>query len=264
VKIPQHKKIEPGLPQSCPRQVGLQIQGLSLALSGVAVLENIGLDLAKTGVTSLIGPSGAGKSTLLRCINGLHQDWQGQINLAGQDVRYWQGGWDQLRRHIGLIAQKPCVFPESIRANVTFGIQGWRQRRRANGLVEAALQQAALWDEVSDRLMAPAETLSLGQQQRLCIARALAIKPGLLLLDEPTASLDTRSKLLIEQSIKSLAASIPVLCVTHDLDQAQRLGGDVVFMCEGKVIEQADCESFFQRPQRLESREFLSWNVCQC
>jgi len=264
VKIPQHKKIEPGLPQSCPRQVGLQIQGLSLALSGVAVLENIGLDLAKTGVTSLIGPSGAGKSTLLRCINGLHQDWQGQINLAGQDVRYWQGGWDQLRRHIGLIAQKPCVFPESIRANVTFGIQGWRQRRRANGLVEAVLQQAALWDEVSDRLMAPAETLSLGQQQRLCIARALAIKPGLLLLDEPTASLDTRSKLLIEQSIKSLAASIPVLCVTHDLDQAQRLGGDVVFMCEGKVIEQADCESFFQRPQRLESREFLSWNVCQC
>lgn len=264
MKIPQHKKIEPGLPQSCPRQVGLQIQGLSLALSGVAVLENIGLDLAKTGVTSLIGPSGAGKSTLLRCINGLHQDWQGQINLAGQDVRYWQGGWDQLRRHIGLIAQKPCVFPESIRANVTFGIQGWRQRRRANGLVEAVLQQAALWDEVSDRLMAPAETLSLGQQQRLCIARALAIKPGLLLLDEPTASLDTRSKLLIEQSIKSLAASIPVLCVTHDLDQAQRLGGDVVFMCEGKVIEQADCESFFQRPQRLESREFLSWNVCQC
>ncbi len=260
--IPQLETIESALPQ--PDLLALQIQGLTLSLAGMSVLENVDLDLAQTGVTSLIGPSGAGKSSLLRCINGLHQNWQGQMVLADRDVRHWQGGWDQLRRHVGLIAQKPCVFPQSIRANVVFGIQGWRQRRRADGLVEAVLRQAALWDEVSERLTAPAESLSLGQQQRLCIARALAIKPGLLLLDEPTASLDPRSKLLVEQTIQVLAQSMPVLCVTHDLDQAQRLGGQVVFMCEGRVIEQADCESFFQRPQRLESREFLSWNVCEC
>lgn len=260
----QPEIIAPILPQGPSDSVALQIQGLNLVLGGMTVLEGVGLALAQTGVTTLIGPSGAGKSSLLRCINGLHQNWQGQIELAGRDIHHWQGGWDQLRRHVGLIAQKPCVFPQSIRTNVVFGIQGWRQRRRADALVEAVLCQAALWDEVSARLTAPAETLSLGQQQRLCIARALAIKPGLLLLDEPTASLDPRSKQLIEQSIKSLAESMPVLCVTHDLEQARRLGGQVVFMCEGKVIEQADCESFFQRPQRLESREFLSWNVCEC
>ena len=262
--IPQVDNNEVVLPLRQTHQTALQVQGLGLQLAGVTVLEGIDLDLAKTGVTSLIGPSGAGKSSLLRCINGLYQDWQGQIGLEGQDIRRWQGGWDQLRRHVGLIAQKPCVFPESIRANVVFGVQGWRQRRRADDLVEKVLRQAALWDEVSERLDAPAETLSLGQQQRLCIARALAIKPGLLLLDEPTASLDPRSKQLIEQSIQQLAQSIPVLCVTHDLEQARRLGGQVVFMCEGKVIEQADSEMFFCQPQRLQSREFLRWNVCEC
>ncbi len=260
----QPEKIEPVLPQRQPDSTALQIQGLNLWLGHTPVLEGVDLVLAQTGVTTLIGPSGAGKSSLLRCINGLYQNWQGQIELLGRDIRHWPGGWDQLRSHVGLIAQKPCVFPQSIRANVVFGVQGWRQRRRADALVEAVLRQAALWDEVSARLLAPAETLSLGQQQRLCIARALAIKPGLLLLDEPTASLDPRSKQLIEQSVKSLAASMPVLCVTHDLEQARRLGGQVVFMCDGKVIEQADCESFFQRPKRLESREFLSWNVCEC
>jgi len=262
--VPQPKIIESAFSLGQSEPVALQVQGLNLVLAGTLVLDGIEIELAQTGITTLIGPSGAGKSTLLRCINGLHQNWQGQIELTGQDVHRWQGGWDQLRRHVGLIAQKPCVFPQSIRANVVFGVQGWRQRRRADGLVEEVLRQAALWDEVSGRLMASAETLSLGQQQRLCIARALAIKPGLLLLDEPTASLDPRSKQLIEQSIKSLAESMPVLCVTHDLEQARRLGGQVVFMCDGKVIEQADCESFFQRPQRLESREFLSWKVCEC
>jgi len=262
--IPQPKIIESALPYGQSDSVALQIQGLNLVLGGTVVLAGVGLKLAKTGVTTLIGPSGAGKSSLLRCINGLHQNWQGQIELAGRNIHHWQGGWDQLRRHVGLIAQKPCVFPQSIRANVVFGVQGWRQRRRADGLVEEVLRQAALWDEVSGRLTDSAETLSLGQQQRLCIARALAIKPGLLLLDEPTASLDPRSKQLIEQSIQVLAQSMPVLCVTHDLEQARRLGGQVIFMCDGRVIEQADCESFFQRPQRLESREFLSWNVCEC
>ena len=266
--IPQIEKIQSGLSrsqnQSQSAPVALQIQGLNLELAGTAVLEAVDLNLAQTGVTTLIGPSGAGKSSLLRCINGLHQNWQGRIALAGKDIRSWQGGWDQLRRHVGLIAQKPCVFPESIRANVVFGLQGWRQRRRADDLVETVLRQAALWDEVSGRLAASAETLSLGQQQRLCIARALAIKPGLLLLDEPTASLDPRSKQLIEQTIQVLAQSMPVLCVTHDLDQARRLGGQIVFMCDGKVIEKADADEFFKQPQRLESREFLSWNVCEC
>ena len=247
-----------------PKKDGLEIEGLSLQLGNTAILQDVNIALGATGITTLIGPSGAGKSSLLHCLNGLQMQWQGEIRRQGRSIRFWPGGWDGLRRHIGLIGQKPCVFPRSIRANVVFGLPGWRQRRKANELVETALRQAALWDEVKDRLDTPAESLSLGQQQRLCIARALAVKPGLLLLDEPTASLDPRSKQLIEQSLKELAETMPVLCVTHDLDQARRLGGEVVFMCDGRVIEQSDSEAFFVQPQRLESREFLRWSVCEC
>jgi phosphate transport system ATP-binding protein len=262
--IPQSKLIEQSSDQFKPESGSLEIRGLSLQIAATEILQNVDVTVSETGITSLIGPSGAGKSSLLRCLNGLYQQWQGEINLQGGNIRHWPGGWDKLRRHVGLIAQKPCVFPRSIRANVAFGIQGWRQRRRADQIVETVLKQAALWDEVKQRLDSSAESLSLGQQQRLCIARALAIKPGLLLLDEPTTSLDPRSKQLIEQSILLLSESIPVVCVTHDLEQAKRLGGDVVFMCDGKVIEQASSEQFFIQPQRLESREFLRWSVCEC
>ncbi len=258
------KLVSVGEAQRSPKKNGLQIEGLCLQLGGMLILQDVGLALAQMGVTTLIGPSGAGKSSLLQCLNGLQSHWQGEIRLKCNDIRHWPGGWDGLRRHIGLIGQKPCVFPCSIRANVVFGLQSWRQRRRADELVEATLKQVALWDEVKERLDAPAESLSLGQQQRLCIARALVVKPGMLLLDEPTASLDPRSKQLIEQSIKALAETMPVLCVTHDLDQARRLGGQIVFMCEGRVIEQGESEGFFAQPQRLESREFLRWSVCEC
>lgn len=245
------------------RTNGLEIEGLSLSFDGKMILSDVELSLAKSGISSLIGPSGAGKSSLLRCINGLHDHWQGRVTIDGKDIQHWPGGWDALRRHVGLIAQKPCVFPASIRANVLFGLSR-RARRHADDLLERCLQQAALWDEVKDRLNSPAETLSLGQQQRLCVARALAIKPRLVLLDEPTASLDPRSKQLIEQSMLELAQHMPVLCVTHDLEQTRRLGGQVVFMCDGKVIEHSDSDTFFSQPQRLESREFLRWNVCEC
>ncbi len=244
----------------------VRVQGLTLLRRGKAILQGLDFTLPNTGITSLIGPSGAGKSSLLHCLNGLITDWQGEVRVAGRDVRSWPGGWEALRVHVGLIGQKPVVFPCSIRANVVFGIRGfWRRRRMGrSSLVEQCLRQAALWDEVADRLDRPAEELSLGQQQRLCLARALAVRPRLLLLDEPTASLDPRSKQLIEQSLKQLAHELPVLCVTHDLAQAQRLGEQVMFICEGRLIEHADSKVFFQRPQALESREFLRWSVCQC
>lgn len=262
--LPRTEPVNTRAPVQKQQAYGVEIAGLSLQLAGTEVLQNLSLVLPETGITAVIGPSGAGKSSLLRCLNGLYQQWRGEVRLQGRDIRRWPGGWDSLRRQVGLIAQKPCVFPCSIRANAVFGMYGWRQRKKAHGSVETVLRQAALWQEVKDRLHAPAESLSLGQQQRLSIARALAIRPGMLLLDEPTASLDPRSKQLIEQAIKQLAETMPVLCVTHDLEQARRLGGEVVFMCEGRVIEQAACERFFAQPQRLESREFLRWSVCDC
>jgi len=126
------------------------------------------------------------------------------------------------------------------------------------------LRQAALWDEVKNRLHDGALTLSVGQQQRLCIARALALAPKMLLLDEPTASLDPRSKQFIEISLLKLAQEMPLLCVTHDIEQAKRLGGQIIFLCDGRLIESGNSEDFFARPKRLESREFLRWSVCDC
>jgi len=240
------------------------IESVSLSLSGKSILKDVSFSLPAIGISSLIGPSGAGKSSLLRCLTSLYDNWQGTISVAGINSRAWLGGEDDLRRHIGLIAQKPAVFPASIYDNVIFGLSRKERKQDQSLRVERCLKQAALWDEVKERLHSPANTLSVGQQQRLCLARALALEPKVLLLDEPTASLDPRSKQLIEASLHDLAKSMPILCVTHDLEQAQRLQGQVIFMCDGKIIEIAPSNDFFQHPERLETREFLRWSVCDC
>jgi len=242
----------------------LQVSNLSLTLSGTPILQDISLALPERGMTTLMGPSGAGKSSLLRCLNRLYEDWQGEICVQDQNIRQWPGGPDALRRAIGLVHQKPIVFPCSIHDNVLFGLRGKNRQQRHGNLVENCLRQAALWDEVHHRQHAPAETLSIGQQQRLCIARALALSPAILLLDEPTASLDPRSKQLIEASLLALSKTMPILCVTHDIEQAKRLDGQKIFMCQGRIIESGWGNSFFSQPQRVETREFLRWSVCDC
>jgi len=247
-----------------PLNTALCCEQLNLSLSKQSILKGVSFHLPEKGMTSLIGPSGAGKSSLLRCITGLNKGWQGSIRIQNQDVRQWQGGVDALRKVVGLIAQKPAVFPVSIADNVTFGLPKKKRKRNQSVWIQDCLQKAALWDEVKHRLDSPAQSLSLGQQQRLCLARSLALKPSMLLLDEPTASLDPRSKQLIETSLKELATWMPILCVTHDLEQTQRLQGQVIFMCDGKIIETGQCHDFFQHPKRIESREFLRCSVCDC
>ncbi|MDX8412256.1 MAG: phosphate ABC transporter ATP-binding protein [Mariprofundaceae bacterium] len=242
----------------------LRVEHLDLQLDGKAILSGIVLSLPARGVTTLIGPSGAGKTSLLHCLNGLRGAWQGRIEMFGREVRDWPGGGDALRRCAGLISQKPSVFPCSIRDNVLFGLRGKARRALEPDWVETCLRKAVLWDEVADRLDARASSLSVGQQQRLCLARALAMRPRLLLADEPTASLDPRSRQMIEASLLTMAGDMPVLCVTHDMEQARRLGGRVIFMCDGRIIESADSADFFDGPQRIESREFLRWSVCDC
>ncbi|MBL1353675.1 MAG: ATP-binding cassette domain-containing protein [Zetaproteobacteria bacterium] len=237
---------------------------LYLHLSNQIILKDVSFSLPEKGITSLIGPSGAGKSSLLRCITGLNETWQGDIKLNQQRLRQWHGGVDALRKHIGLISQKPSVFPVSIAENVIFGLSRKQRKQNQSRWIQHCLEKAALWDEVKHRLNMPAASLSLGQQQRLCLARALALKPSMLLLDEPTASLDPRSKELIEASLRQLAESMPLLCVTHDLQQTQRLQGQVIFMCDGKIIETGSCGDFFEHPERIETREFLQWSVCDC
>jgi len=239
----------------------LQIKGLNLALDGSEVLHDISLALP-IGITMLIGPSGAGKSSLLRCINRLHDHWQGEIAIGGCPVRQWDQGADGLRRRVGLIGQQPAVFPCSIRDNVLFGLSRKARKQVACDWVEQCLRQSALWQEVAHRLDEPAAALSVGQQQRLCLARALALAPQALLLDEPTSALDPRSTERIEQALAALASSMPLLWVSHNTEQARRLADFVVFICNGRVIEQG--EELLDAPQRLETREFLRWSVCDC
>lgn len=242
----------------------LEVAGLSLQLAGNPVLRELHLSLPATGITTVIGPSGAGKSSLLRCLNGLTPLWRGEINIEGVSTRQWPGGEDALRRHIGLIAQKPTVFPCSIAHNVIFGIRGRLRRRDNRDLIEDCLKKAALWDEVHERLHHSALSLSVGQQQRLCIARALAVNPRLLLLDEPTASLDPRSKNKIEASLHEMARVLSIMVVTHDMEQVRRLGGNTLFMCDGRLIERGSANELLDSPKRVETREFFQWSVCDC
>ncbi|GAB4362370.1 MAG: phosphate ABC transporter ATP-binding protein PstB [Methylohalobius crimeensis] len=241
-----------------------EVSDLSLSLGGRPILEGISFALPARGITCLIGPSGAGKSTLLRCLNRLHDGWRGEIRIDGAAVRSWPGGADALRRHLGLIGQKPVVFPGSIRANLLFGLPRRLRKRTVLKAMQPVLEQAALWGEVADRLDNPAAELSVGQQQRLCIARALMLGPAILMLDEPTASLDPRSRGIVEASLLALADRMPLVWVTHDLEQARRMGDQIVFLCDGRLIEQGPAEAFFNRPRRIESREFLNWAVCDC
>jgi phosphate transport system ATP-binding protein len=260
------------IPAEVPQQVAANDAGdislhaskLSLVLEGKNILRDISFSLPAQGINILIGPSGAGKSTLLRCLNLLHTDWCGELRIMGHNARCWPEGEDGLRRTIGLIAQKPTLFPCSIQQNIVFGLSRTERNHIPENRIEKVLKQAALWDEVKTRLHDQATTLSVGQQQRLCIARALMLSPKMLLLDEPTASLDPLSKQFIEASLLELAQNMPVLCVTHDIEQAKRLGGQIIFMCEGHLIESGDSKSFFKHPNRIESREFLRWSVCDC
>ncbi len=239
----------------------LSMQGLYLQLDGQDILTDMTLQLPP-GITALIGPSGAGKSSLLRCMNRLHEHWTGDIDICGISIRDMDA--DTLRRQAGLIGQKPAVFPCSIRENVIFGLPRQQRNSVSDAAIHKTLTQAALWQEASDRLHADARTLSIGQQQRLFLARALILNPSFLMLDEPTSALDPRSRDIIERSLKKIGRHIPLLWVTHDLEQAKRISEHVIFICDGKLIEQADADSFFARPAAIESREFLRWNVCDC
>ncbi|HHJ38849.1 MAG: hypothetical protein AXA67_00270 [Methylothermaceae bacteria B42] len=247
-----------------PKPEYLKIDHLNLSLSGHPILKQISFSVPAPGMTYVIGPSGAGKSSLLRCLNLLHETWTGTIQVNGISIRDWPKGADNLRRHIGLIGQKPVVFPGSIQKNLLFGLSRREKRQLSRNRIQEKLEQVALWPEVRDRLEAPARELSLGQQQRLCIARALILEPALIMLDEPTSSLDSHSRQIVEKTLLMLAEKMAVLCVTHDLDQAKRLADQVIFLCEGRLIEKGRAESFFQQPQQIETREFLQWEVCDC
>ena len=206
----------------------IQIRNLGVAAGKKTILQGINLDIVPNEIFGLIGPSGSGKSTLLRCINRLTDldrglRVTGNIQLNEQSIRHTQP--DDLRMKLGMLFQQPTVFPTSIIKNVLFGVRRHRVIPKAQwaDLAERVLREVALWDEVKDRLRAPATKLSVGQQQRLCLARTLAVDPEVILMDEPTSALDPRSTRAIEEMIASLKATRTIILVTHHLDQARRL-----------------------------------------
>lgn len=208
----------------------LRVRGLGVAAGGRAVLRNVNLAIPHRRVFGILGPSGVGKSTLLRCLNRMVDldpslAVTGDVLLHGRSTRGPEADPDGLRARMGMLFQQPVVFPTSILRNVLFGARHARRLSRSESevLAERALREAALWDEVRDRLHEPAARLSVGQQQRLCLSRALALEPEVLLMDEPTSALDPRATAAIEDLIRRLAAARAVVLVTHNHGQARRL-----------------------------------------
>lgn len=228
------------------------------------VLKGVSLSLPKRSLTALIGPSGCGKTTFLRTLNRMNDHIpgfraEGKVTVDGQDIYAPNVDPVLLRRRVGMVFQRPNPFPQSILANVTWGLRGHglsrkEQRERA----EESLIKAGLWDEVKDRLRDPAPSLSGGQQQRLCIARALAVRPDVLLMDEPTSALDPRASATIEALMTELKKEFTVVLVSHNMHQAARVSDQCAFFLHGEVVEYGPTKQVFENPQDERTGAYVS------
>jgi phosphate transport system ATP-binding protein len=244
----------------------IQIRGLNVTYrdNGSAV-RNVDVDIPARQITAIIGPSGCGKTTLLRSmsrlldlIDGAHVE--GRVLFQGKNIYDANADVTEVRKRIGLLAQRPFPLPMSIYDNVAYGprVHGLRRRAALNALVERELRTAGLWEEVKDRLHAPASALSIGQQQRLCLARGLAVAPEVLLCDEATSALDPISARCIEDRLLALKADYSIVLVTHVLRQARRLADYVVFMYMGELVEHGPADQVFDDPREERTRAYIS------
>lgn len=246
-------------------QVAIEVRDWNLYYGSKRALNAVNMDLPGNRVTAFIGPSGCGKSTLLRCFNRMNDlidvvKTDGKMLLHGEDMYAKEMNVAALRRRVGMVFQKPNPFPKSIYENVCYGLrlQGINDKKTLDETVEWALKGANLWDEVKDRLQENALGMSGGQQQRLCIARAIAIKPEVLLLDEPTSALDPISTLAVEELIFELKKDFTILIVTHNMQQAARVSDYTAFMYMGDLIEYTDTDTLFTNPQVKRTEDYIS------
>lgn len=242
----------------------ITIENLNLWYQSNLVLKNIDVKIPRHKVTAIIGPSGCGKSSLLKCINRMIElvpgaRIEGHVMLDDLDV--YGRGVDEtmIRKRIGLISQKPVLLPMSIFENIAYGprIYGTGGRKKLRETVERCLTTAGLWDEVKDRLKDSATQLSIGQQQRLCLARGLAVQPEVLLFDEPTSALDPVSAARIEQEITTLKEDYTCLIVTHNLQQAVRIADNVLFVYGGELVEHGDACEVLASPKQAFTQDFI-------
>ena len=243
----------------------IEVRNLRKSFGEHEVLKGIDAQIRKGEVISIIGPSGCGKSTLLRSINRINDlvegcRLEGKMMFRGTDIYAKDTNVNELRMKIGMVFQKPNPFPMTIRENLTYGpkLQGIRDKKELNEIVESCLQKAALYDEVADRLDKSALGLSGGQQQRLCIARVLSVNPDVILMDEPTSALDPIATAKIEDLAVTLKKDYTVIMVTHNMQQASRISDDTGFMYLGKMIEFGDTATLFNKPKEEMTERYLT------
>lgn len=247
-------------------QIEIDVRNLDFYYAGnIHALKKVSFTVYKNNVTALIGPSGCGKTTLLRCFNRMHDlypknRYEGEIFFKGTNILSNNIDIINIRSRIGMVFQKPTPFPMTIFDNIAYGLRlkGIKNRSELAERVEAALRQAALWDEVKDKLNVSAYELSGGQQQRLCIARALAVKPEVLLFDEPTSALDPISTGKIEELAINLKKDITIIIVTHNMQQAARISDWTGFMMLGELIEFGKTEKIFTNPSQRLTEEYIT------
>ena len=242
----------------------LTAKNLSFYYANFKALDNINVSFAKNTTTTLIGPSGSGKSTLLRTFNRIYemqpkQRVTGEVYFQKQNIFNHNVDVNLLRRKIGMVFQKPTPFPMTIFDNIAFALRLHEKLDKATlkQRVEQSLKDAAIWDDVKDKLYDAGSHLSGGQQQRLCIARMIAVQPDILLLDEPTSALDPLSTAKIEALIQMLSKQFTIILVTHNLEQAKRLGQHTIFMMNGKIIEKNKTVELFNNPQHPETAYYI-------
>ncbi|MGQ5523790.1 phosphate ABC transporter ATP-binding protein PstB [Chitinimonas sp. PSY-7] len=246
-------------------QTKITVRDLNFYYGNFHALKNINLDIAEKKVTAFIGPSGCGKSTLLRTFNRMYDLYpklraEGQILLNGKNVLDHGVDLNMLRAKVGMVFQKPTPFPMSIYDNIAFGIKLYERLNRSemDDRIEWALQKAALWNEVKDKLKQSGLGLSGGQQQRLCIARAVAVKPEVVLLDEPTSALDPISTAHIEELVHELKQDYTIAIVTHNMQQAARVSDVTAYMYLGELMEVGPTDQIFTKPARKETEDYIT------
>ena len=252
------------------QQTHISIRGLNVWYGAQKALCNVNLDMPDKKIIAIIGPSGCGKTTLLKSLNRLLelQDGirvSGSVMIDGEDIYGKKTEVTHLRKKMGLLSQRPQPLPMSIYENVAYGprMHGLKDKQKLDNIVQARLKEANLWEEVKDRLNMAASKLSVGQQQRLCLARGLAVEPEVILCDEPTSALDPMSAEIIERKFTELKEKYTIIMVTHSLDQARRIADYLIFIYLGKIIEAGPAQKILSEPKYHKTKQYLSGKLIE-